>query len=48
MIEAHTALGKLGLMGNLSDALLSVVTKRVENPKTFGPKSHVGLSPEEH
>src|SRR3989442_4827390 len=42
----HTALGEPGLIGNLSDALLGVVTKSVENPKTFGPKSHVGLSSE--
>src|SRR6266404_9271786 len=40
----HTALGEPGPMGNLSDALLCVVTKSVENPKTFGPKAHVGLS----
>src|SRR2546425_1977877 len=40
----HTALGEPGLIGNLSDALLGVVTKSVENPKTFGPKAHVGLS----
>ena len=33
-------------MGNLADALLGVVTKSVENPKTFGPQSHVGLSSE--
>src|SRR5207249_3098958 len=26
--------------------LLGVVTKSVENPKTFGPQSHVGLSSE--
>src|SRR5262245_24712579 len=42
----HTALGEPGLMGNLADALLGVVTKSVENPKTFGPPSHVGLSSE--
>src|SRR2546422_135693 len=42
----HTALGEPGLIGNLSDALLGVVTKSVENPKTFGPQSHVGLSSE--
>src|SRR6266487_2248823 len=40
----YTALGEPSPMGNLSDALLRVVTKRVENPKTFGPKSPVGLS----
>src|SRR6266487_1516621 len=28
-------------MGNLSKALSGVATKRVENHKTFGPKSHV-------
>jgi hypothetical protein len=42
----HTALGEPGLMGDLADALLGVVTKSVENPKTFGPQSHVGLSSE--
>ena len=31
-----TAFGKPGLMGNLSNALLRIVTKRVENQKTFG------------
>src|SRR5882672_5253583 len=41
-----TAFGKPGLMGNLSNALLRIVTKRVENQKTFGPKSHVGRSSE--
>src|SRR4029450_8429530 len=42
----HTALVEPGLMGNFADALLGVVTKSVENPKTFGPQSHVGLSSE--
>src|SRR6267378_715854 len=42
----HTALGEPGLMGDLADALLGVVTKSVENPQTFGPQSHVGLSSE--
>src|SRR5256712_1610824 len=42
----YTALGEPGPISNLSDALLGVVTKRVENQKTFGPKSHVGLSSE--
>src|SRR6266699_6126401 len=42
----HTALGEPGLMGDLADALLGVVTKSFENPKTFGPQSHVGLSSE--
>ena len=40
------ALGAPGLMGNVADALLGVVTKSVENPKTFGPQSPVGLSSE--
>src|SRR6266542_3394595 len=42
----HTALGDPGLMGHLTDALLGVVTKSIENQQTFGPKSHVGLSSE--
>src|SRR4030095_12508496 len=47
LLETMTpALGEPGLMGNLADALLGVVTKSVENPKTFGPQSHVGLSSE--
>jgi hypothetical protein len=33
-------------MGDVADALLGVVTKSVENPQTFGPQSHVGLSSE--
>jgi len=39
----HPALGEPGLMGNMSDALRGVITKRVENEKTFGPQSPVGL-----
>src|SRR4029453_14290971 len=42
----HTALGEPGLLCNLSDALLGIVTKSIENQKTFSPKSHVGLSSE--
>jgi hypothetical protein len=42
----HTALGKAGLLGNASHALPAVVTKTLENPQAFGPKSHVGLSSE--
>src|SRR5688572_16013924 len=37
-----TALGQPGLMGKMANALGSVGTKTVENPKTFRPKSHVG------
>jgi hypothetical protein len=40
----HTTLGDPGLLGNVSHALLRVVTKSVENPKTFGPQSH-GVAP---
>src|SRR3989442_448027 len=36
-----TALGQPGLMGNVSDARLGVVIKRVENQTTLSPKSHV-------
>jgi hypothetical protein len=42
----HTALGEPGLLCNLSDALLGIVTKSIENQKSFSPKSHVGLSSE--
>src|SRR5262249_52636300 len=42
----HTALGEPGLLGDLADALLGVFTTSVENPKTFGPQSHVRLSSE--
>ncbi len=31
----HTALGKAGLMGKVSNALLGVVTKTLENPQAF-------------
>ena len=40
----HAALGKPGALGNLTNALRRVVTKSVENPKAFGPKSPVGWS----
>src|SRR6266446_10948336 len=40
----HTALGEPGLMGNLSDALLGVVTKSVENPGKFHRPRKVGNS----
>src|SRR2546425_4835752 len=40
----HAALGKPGVLGNLANALRGVVTKSVENPQAFGPKSHVGRS----
>jgi hypothetical protein len=42
----HAALGKTRLLGNASHALPAVVTEILENPETFGPKSHVGLSSE--
>jgi hypothetical protein len=40
----YAALGKPGALGNLTNALRRIVTKSVENPKAFGPKSHVGWS----
>src|SRR3989442_15377746 len=40
----HTALGKPRLLGNVAHALRARFTKKVENPKTFLPKSHVGRS----
>jgi hypothetical protein len=42
----HTALGRTRLLGDVAHALLAVATKKIENPKAFGPKSHVGLSSE--
>src|SRR5262249_48017590 len=39
----HTAFGKPCLLGKLSHALCGVLTKTIENPKAFVPKSHVGL-----
>ena len=42
----HAALGEPSLMGNVSDALRRVLTKRVENQTAFGPQSPVGLSSE--
>jgi hypothetical protein len=38
-----TALGKARLLGYASYALPPVVTKTLENPQAFVPKSHVGL-----
>jgi len=39
----HAALGKAGLLGNASHALLTVVIKTLENPQAFVPKTHVGF-----
>src|SRR2546429_508314 len=39
----HATLGQAGLLGNASHALGPVVTKTLENPQAFVPKSHVGL-----
>src|SRR5262249_2626442 len=39
----HTAFGKPCLLGQLSHALGGVLTKTLENPQAFVPKSHVGL-----
>src|SRR5215216_4367770 len=38
-----TALGQPRLLGKLAHALCARFTKRLENPQTFLPKSHVGL-----
>src|SRR5262249_32820692 len=38
----HTTLGKAVLLGNASHALFTVLTKTLENPQAFVPKSHVG------
>jgi hypothetical protein len=39
----HTTFGQARLVGNPAHTLRTVLTKTVENPQTFGPKSHVGL-----
>ena len=39
----HAAFGKAGLLGKASHTLCPVVTKTLENPQAFVPKSHVGL-----
>jgi hypothetical protein len=39
----HATLGQAGLLGNVAHALSAVLTKALENPKAFVPKSHVGL-----
>src|SRR4029453_8198778 len=38
-----TALGQPRLLGKMAHALCARFTKRLENPQTFLPKSHVGL-----
>jgi hypothetical protein len=38
----HAAFGQAGLLGNAAHALGGMVTKTVENPSAFVPKSHVG------
>src|SRR4029453_13136847 len=38
-----TALGQPRLLGRMAHALCTRFTKRLENPQTFLPKSHVGL-----
>jgi hypothetical protein len=42
----HAAFGNPRLVGNMSNALLAIGTKTLENPQAFVPKSHVGLSSE--
>jgi hypothetical protein len=42
----HTAFRQAGLLGKLAKALGAMVTKTLENQKTFGPQSHVGLCSE--
>src|SRR5262249_25056722 len=39
----HATLGKTRLLGNTPHALGPIVTKTLENPQAFVPKSHVGL-----
>src|ERR1700756_1313489 len=38
----YTTLGKSGLLGKVSNALCGVVTRTLEKPRTFLPKSYVG------
>jgi hypothetical protein len=38
-----TAFGKPRLLGKTSNTLRAVVTKTVDDPQAFVPKSHVGL-----
>ena len=39
----HTAFGQSRLLGNVAHTLGAILTKTLENPQTFVPKSHVGL-----
>src|SRR5687768_5768079 len=43
-VTMHDAFRKTSALGKASNALLTVCTNRVDNLKTFGPKSHVGRS----
>ena len=42
----HTAFGEPRLVGEAAHALTAVLTKTLENPSAFLPKSHVGLCSE--
>lgn len=39
----HTTLGDAGLLGQVANTLLSMVTKTVDKAQTSVPESHVGL-----
>jgi hypothetical protein len=43
-VTMHAAFRKTSALGKASNALLTVCPNRVDNLKTFGPKSHVGRS----
>jgi hypothetical protein len=43
-VTMHAAFGKARLFRKTSEALLAVVTNRVENDNALGPKSH-GVGP---
>ena|SRR2546428_2967391 len=43
----HTAFRQAGLLGQLANALGAMITKTLENPEAFVPKSHVGRFSEE-
>jgi hypothetical protein len=43
----HTALRQSGLLRHTADALPTMITKALENPQTFRPKSHGGRASEE-
>ena len=43
----HAPFRQAGPLGQLTNALGTMITKTLENPQTFGPKFPVGLCSEE-